>query len=326
MADQTVFNLRKLAMRRKALGIKPRKFRGRRLRVNYPQAIEREYRRKLSAYVADLKAFTAEMVLPRIPELVREYRQSTGQQPHTDAWFDSLDDMLKAVGLRLSRKWTAAELEDIANRTGRDANSYVKAGLEKELERVLGVNILSSQPWLKDVLEGFSKQNVNLITSVSDRYFEEIRNLTFLGVSQGLRAEEISAKIQERTDIAGSRADLIARDQVGKIVSQTNELQQKSLGVSKYVWSTSLDERVRGDPSGLYPNAIPSHYDREGKVFSWDDPPEDGHPGMPIQCRCAAIPYMEDLIESDSGFIGALAVGAAALLGSKSSEPQSEED
>lgn len=297
MADQTVFNLRQLALRRKALGIKPKKVRARKLRINYPDSIEREYRRKLAAYVADLISLTNEILLPKISGLVSEYRSATNQKQHQDAWFDNLDDLIKAIGLQLSRRWTESELAQIAERTGRDANAYVKSGLEKELERVLGVNILTTEPWLKDVLGAFSTQNVNLIKSVSERYFSEIRTQTFQGVSQGLRAEEISAQIQERTGVAQSRADLIARDQVGKIVSQTNELQQKNLGVTEYEWSTSLDERVRGNPDGKYPNADPSHWAREGKTFSWDDPPEDGHPGTPINCRCVAIPKMDSLLE-----------------------------
>jgi SPP1 gp7 family putative phage head morphogenesis protein len=47
------------------------------------------------------------------------------------------------------------------------------------------------------------------------------------------------------------------------------------------VWSTQLDERVR-----------PLHENREGQVFSWDDPPSDGHPGFPPGCRCVAAPYV----------------------------------
>ena len=46
------------------------------------------------------------------------------------------------------------------------------------------------------------------------------------------------------------------------------------------------DERVRGNPNGKYPNAKYNHWEREGQIFSVDEPPEDGHPGEPIRCRC----------------------------------------
>ncbi|MBD3661803.1 MAG: minor capsid protein, partial [Arenibacter algicola] len=47
----------------------------------------------------------------------------------------------------------------------------------------------------------------------------------------------------------------------------------------KYIWRTRGDGKVRS-----------SHADRDGKVFSWDDPPEGGHPGEAPNCRCRAEP------------------------------------
>lgn len=298
---ETVYDLRVLAERRRAMGIKKRRARPERLKVLYPSSIEREYRRRLAAYVQALQHITASELLPKLPRILEEFRQATESGRRQDAWYDDLDEILKALGISISRQWTEAELATIAQRVGRDVNSFVSQGLELGLERVLGVNILSRQPWLRDVLEGFSVRNVGLIRSVSSRYFDEIRNLTFQGVSEGLRAEEISRQIQERLGVAESRADTIARDQVGKLLGQTNKLQQTGLGVRKYIWSTSLDERVRGRPDGLYPNARPSHWHREGKVFSWDEPPEGGHPGEDIKCRCSAIPVLDDLLENPEG-------------------------
>ena len=44
-----------------------------------------------------------------------------------------------------------------------------------------------------------------------------------------------------------------------------------------YIWRTQGDSRVRS-----------THSDRDGKVFSWDNPPEGGHPGEAPNCRCWA--------------------------------------
>lgn len=45
----------------------------------------------------------------------------------------------------------------------------------------------------------------------------------------------------------------------------------------KYIWRTRGDGKVRS-----------THADRNGKVFSWDSPPEGGHPGEAPNCRCTA--------------------------------------
>ena len=44
-----------------------------------------------------------------------------------------------------------------------------------------------------------------------------------------------------------------------------------------YIWRTAGDSKVRS-----------SHADRNGKTYSWYDPPEGGHPGEAYNCRCRA--------------------------------------
>ncbi|PZX44501.1 SPP1 gp7 family putative phage head morphogenesis protein [Roseinatronobacter thiooxidans] len=53
-----------------------------------------------------------------------------------------------------------------------------------------------------------------------------------------------------------------------------------------YIWRTCRDGKVRS-----------SHVEREGQVFSWDDPPEGGHPGEDYNCRCTAGPFFDEVSE-----------------------------
>lgn len=48
----------------------------------------------------------------------------------------------------------------------------------------------------------------------------------------------------------------------------------------RYIWRTLKDAKAR-----------PSHLLREGKIFEWASPPEDGHPGEAPGCRCWAQAY-----------------------------------
>jgi uncharacterized protein with gpF-like domain len=99
------------------------------------------------------------------------------------------------------------------------------------------------------------------------------------------------------------QANLIARDQIGKLNGQTTQARMESLGLTLYEWSTSGDERVRT-----------SHLKLEGKLCKWSDPTvysEDGgktwnsrpaswcqfHPGYDIQCRCTALSYWQEVID-----------------------------
>ena len=77
---------------------------------------------------------------------------------------------------------------------------------------------------------------------------------------------------------AAWNARVIARDQTTKAIGALTELRQREMGVERYRWSTSGDERVR-----------PTHQSNSGRVFRWDSPPADtGHPGSGVMCRCVA--------------------------------------
>lgn len=79
-----------------------------------------------------------------------------------------------------------------------------------------------------------------------------------------------------------NRAALIGRDQVGKLNGRISEYEQRQLGIEEYIWVTAGDERVRA-----------SHRALNGHKFKWSDPPPEGNPGYPIQCRCIADPIID---------------------------------
>jgi uncharacterized protein with gpF-like domain len=114
-------------------------------------------------------------------------------------------------------------------------------------------------------------------------------------------------------NITRFRASLLARDQIGKLNNKITKVLHMSTGINGYLWTTSRDEKVRGNPQGLYPRKIPSHWEIDYKICKWEDPTvymNDLHqwvprtakmpvvePGMEIACRCTAGPIAIELIE-----------------------------
>lgn len=126
--------------------------------------------------------------------------------------------------------------------------------------------------------------NVGLITSIPQQYFDRIEQAVMAGIQGGTLNATLADDLQKAFGVTKSRAKLIATDQLGKINSRLSQIRQQKLGITHYTWSTSHDERVRHE-----------HKLRDGKLFAWDKPPSDGHPGQPIRCRCVAKPYTEHL-------------------------------
>lgn len=138
-------------------------------------------------------------------------------------------------------------------------------------------------PLQEATLRAWVERNVSLIQSIDSRYLDDVQGVLLTAQTTGTQTRALQEQLRERFSVSASRAELIARDQLGKLNGQINEGRSRQLGVKRYRWSTSGDERVRR-----------SHEALDGKVFSWDAPPAVGHPGTDFQCRCSAEPVFED--------------------------------
>ncbi len=281
---------------------RPRK-RGKRSRVQlFPINAERQYTVELLKYVNTMTGLTRTIVFPALPAIVA---QANVLRPTTDTFKtdDYADDIQSVVGENKSafnEEYPDSRLEEIALLIALLVSRKNKQEVTKVLSDVSGIeltNVFIPEPFLQAEISAFVKQNVSLINTIEDRYFSEIEGIMFRGTQQGLRVEEIRQQIIERFKVSRNRAKLIARDQVNKLNGQLTKLRQTAVGVKEYIWRDSRDGRVRGNPAGISPNAIPSHWARNGKKFKWSKPPSGGHPGQPIQCRCFAQPVLPKIEE-----------------------------
>lgn len=147
----------------------------------------------------------------------------------------------------------------------------------------VGVDVYRSEPWLAARQTNWIAQNAALIKSIPEQHMARVESIIRSGVMVGESPKSLAAKIQEAGGVTKRRAQLIATDQIGKANAELTQYRQMDLGIKDYTWITSHDERVRS-----------SHRVRDGVQFSWSKPPEDGHPGMPIRCRCHASPIFPD--------------------------------
>lgn len=168
-----------------------------------------------------------------------------------------------------------AFLKRIAKRLDKRAETYVKRVL-----RLPQVDLIR-----EDLIEQFRRHNVGLIKRMADEHIADLEQTLRVGQGKGLRHEQIAKQIDERLNVGRNRARLIARDQTQKITSQINTARQQAAGIEEFKWSTSRDGAVR-----------PSHAELEGRIFRYDNPPivddEPTLPGLPVQCRCIAIPII----------------------------------
>lgn len=241
----------------------------------YPLAIEREYEQLLTAYADSL----VKEVEARLP-LLNLRLDSIEDIPESTGWFEDLRVWLLGF---LGTGSALPSIKQIMQATDR----FNRQQFHAVFRSVFGVDIFTTEPFLADLLAAWEAENIKLIKSIPSQYLDQLHGKIVAAVRAGVPSKDIAGIVRETFDIPRNRAKLIARDQIGKLNGQLTMERQKSIGVESYVWRTSLDERVREE-----------HKAREGEKFSWDEPPKDGHPGNPINCRCSAeavFPDLEDL-------------------------------
>lgn len=213
---------------------------------------------------------------------------------------ESVMDVTRALrsSLRQTQALYDSAAEDLSSSFVSGISADNKAKIEQLLKSAMGVDLVRvlDTPEIKPALDLAIAENVSLIRSVPEQHFARVGQ----AVLKNYRGEKLAAgslvkELKLIDGISDRRARFIARDQNSKILSSVNEIRQKNVGVKRYLWRNAGDEKVTGYPGG--PNqpsaAHGDHYAREGKEYSWDKPPADGHPGHAPGCRC----YPEAIID-----------------------------
>lgn len=307
LTDKKRFNLQKRVLTKKPAPIL------------YPVAIEKEYKKMLRGLVGewlDLYNGLVDSQLERIGSMVFVERpeESAGVKSDATNWSSELSEVMSSLELAIGE--TIPPWETKTRDVGQWVSDWNAVQWQKTMKSILGVNIFMREPWLSDQIDSFSGQNVALIKKLANDTQQEIDRLIRDGFQNGKRIETIRKEIKGGTGLTGQkiiyktksgktvswfmkatdRADLIAADQVGKLNGQLTQLRQQEVGVTQYVWRTSLDERVRQ-----------SHRNMNSKLCQWGDAyvykisNEDKkwkqrssinginkHPGQDYRCRCYA--------------------------------------
>ena len=265
----------------------------------YPKRVEGEYRKLLRKTFRELGDYAVQRVNVHFDSA------DTDLANDLEEWTNEHVSKSSIINYRLQN--IADKLRDL------DADQW-----KRTVDKTFGVNFDLSRSWWEETKKNWVERNINLIKSSSRTQAQAISNLAIRAVENGWSTNQLAKEIMKvNSDYTLKKAKLIARDQTGSLNAEFEKKQSEEIGIDCYKWSTSLDERVRGNPNGKYPNAVPSHYIMEGLLCKWSDPTvvsyDEGktwvprtdlmpkeHPGEPINCRCVSLEWLPDLLGESS--------------------------
>lgn len=254
------------------------------LPARHPVRIEQQYAKMLRGIIdginSELKGRIADELKAEVAAREDGYRA------------DDLSAVLRAI--RSLATGNIPGLSLVRN-IGDSIRSAIDGNWQKAINQAIGVNVALPGTDMSDNIDAWAEENTALITNLAQSYLSKVTTAVNSGFRDGLSWRDISKNIQAETGVAKRRADLIARDQVATMNMQVTKQRAADLEIKQFVWRTMEDQRVRGNPSGLYPKAKPSHYARNGKTYNWSDGAgaRDTFPGQAINCRCYASNVIE---------------------------------
>lgn len=241
---------------------------------------ERQYLAALRLILAGAARETRDSIYPVYGadlRLERATRLYTGDASEA-AWFASLRALITRLTGTASQ--TVATILDLEGR------QHTK-GFMAAAKRAIGIDLATvvRDEDLADYLRAAVYRNTSLITSMGDDVIKRIERTVYDNSIAGNSVATLKTKLKDQFGIADRRAQLIARDQVGKFTSDLDRLRQTQAGITSYTWFTAHDERVRD-----------LHRKLDGREYKWGEATgaEQGlPPGQPIRCRCVAQGIIE---------------------------------
>jgi SPP1 gp7 family putative phage head morphogenesis protein len=247
------------------------------------------------AYFADIDRMVRALYRDIDKQIVSQIPRWTREEAELDAT-DTMDEELAFLIEQLKQQYSSPQIlfeyQDAARKADQRTSAQSAVRTRKQLTD-LGIDIFSETPALATLSRRFVRKNTALITSIPQQSLNAVEQVIEAGVQSGMRSRDLARQInavstkpgQSSSELekARNRAALIARDQTLTHSAQLSRSRQKENGITKFIWRTVGDGRVRD-----------LHEDRDGVEYDWKDGAgdTDPFPGSGVNCRCSSEPVL----------------------------------
>lgn len=160
-------------------------------------AYERQYSKELTALVNRLYEVTKEN-MQEITDFIDKNRM------------DTVGDVLDTIVNKIKQNYYILLIRDFLKRKIQQmvdaVNNFNMNEFRQSLKSAIGVDVFQSEPKLEEITELWVKENINLITSVENQYFDRLENIVSNAVQNGTLTPQVTNQIQEFTGVSKRRA------------------------------------------------------------------------------------------------------------------------
>lgn len=217
-------------------------------------------------------------------------QENARQKIEYEAKLKEIDSLLNEMQTNLSGYVERMVFDDEVITVLDDAGEEVKKKVKKitVIEPELNIN------QKKEIAKNYTNNIQFYIKDFEEKKIPDMRQKIQDLTLKGYRPDAISEMLQKEYGFAQKKADFLAQNETSIMLAEYKKVTYQKMGFQKFRWSTIMDGKERE-----------RHKELNGKIFSYDNPPvidEYGNRGLPGQtynCRCEAIPIMDNNPLSD---------------------------
>lgn len=202
----------------------------------------------------------------------------------------------KAAGKSILKQFSNDRIDAISQKALGKLDKKSKEEFYKRVAAKTGINVadLIAKEGMKSTTNALMTETAQWIKTLRDDTFQKFTNNTLFAMSQGESLDTIVSQFDDVVAERKNHAKFLARNQVQNYNSITTKIRAQNLGITKAIWETAGDERVR-----------PSHADREGEEFDLAEglysSLDDLYllPGTDYNCRCTYTMIIPETVDDE---------------------------
>jgi SPP1 gp7 family putative phage head morphogenesis protein len=265
--------------------------------LRYNAAQQTRYVNALERLVKQMTVTTKSQIMKLFKgEISKDFFKQQEQASAMDISLGSQAKILMNGLLSTFRQLFSKRANILAPRMVNGAEQTSTTSLHSSLgELTAGLSLKTSvvPKGLEDVATAIIAENVSLIKSIPEEYFNQVTGSVMRSITTGRGLADLVPEIQKYEGMTHRRARNIALDQTRKAYNSIGKLKMQRLGVKQFQWIHS--------GGGQFPRE--SHVKISGQIFSFENvekeqaalgvPEADrGIPGYPVNCRCVMKPVI----------------------------------
>lgn len=201
--------------------------------------------------------------------------------------------LAKDVSKKSMKQFDNKRIKAFVGKTLEKVNKRSQATFYGRAEQAVGIpqKKLIQKEGLKPTTNALITETAVWVQKLRDETIQYFTANTLRAMTLGQSVETILSDFDDMVETRKNHAKFVAQNQIQNFNSLTTNIRAKNVGVTKAIWRTTGDEKVR-----------PSHADRDGKTFDIAEGLYSSVDGVYLQagvspnCRC----YVDYVLEDDT--------------------------